>query len=74
MKLALARALNMVLQPVRDHFRNNAEAKKPVKEIFKCYVKAGPKLIGRDDAITQECLFNKSRNICLTSHGIILGH
>ncbi|KAM0840016.1 hypothetical protein ACQ4PT_059944 [Festuca glaucescens] len=25
---ALARALNMVLQPVRDHFRNKAEAKK----------------------------------------------
>jgi tyrosyl-tRNA synthetase len=30
-KLALARAPNMVLQPVRDHFRNNAEAKKLVK-------------------------------------------
>jgi tyrosyl-tRNA synthetase len=46
-KLALPRALNMVLQPVRDHFRNNGEAKKLVEEIFKYYVKAGPKLISR---------------------------
>jgi tyrosyl-tRNA synthetase len=46
-KLVLARALNMVLQPVRDHFRNNGEAKTLVEEIFKYYVKAGPKLISR---------------------------
>jgi tyrosyl-tRNA synthetase len=33
-KQALERALNMMLQPVRDHFRNKAEAK--VQDRVRC--------------------------------------
>ncbi|CAL5054653.1 unnamed protein product [Urochloa decumbens] len=33
MKLALAKSLNKILQPVRDHFRSNAEAKNAVEGI-----------------------------------------
>ena len=35
MKDALKRHLNAILQPVRDHFNNNAEAKKLVEKVRK---------------------------------------
>lgn len=33
LKPALAKALNIILQPVRDHFENNAEAKALLKQV-----------------------------------------
>jgi tyrosyl-tRNA synthetase len=33
LKPALAKALNTILQPVRDHFENNAEAKALLKQV-----------------------------------------
>jgi tyrosyl-tRNA synthetase len=36
-KHALERSLNMVLQPIRDHFRDNAGAKKLVEAMEKYY-------------------------------------
>ena len=33
LKPAVSRALNLILQPVRDHFENNAEAKELLKKV-----------------------------------------
>lgn len=33
LKPALCKALNLILQPVRDHFENNAEAKALLKQV-----------------------------------------
>jgi len=40
LKPALAKAINKILQPVRDHFNNNSEAKallETVKDLLKKY-------------------------------------
>jgi tyrosyl-tRNA synthetase len=36
-KLALEKSLNEILQPVRDHFGRNGEAKDLVEAIGECY-------------------------------------
>ncbi len=33
LKPALSKALNLILQPVREHFENNAEAKELLKKV-----------------------------------------
>jgi tyrosyl-tRNA synthetase len=36
LKGSVSRALNQILQPVRDHFENNAEAKDLLKKVCVC--------------------------------------